>query len=81
MKPKVVDIRRIVKANIAYYMAFYDLNSDDMAAALGVHRTTFERKYKITDDTAFDTLELQRCADKCKCSIIDLLTPKGGTMQ
>lgn len=78
MKPKVVDIRRIVKSNMAYYMAFYDMSNEEAAAAMGMHRTTFDRKFKINDDTAFDTLELQRFANKCNCNIVDLVTPKGG---
>lgn len=72
-----VDIRRIVKANMAYYMAYYNLTNEDVATALGMHRTTFDRKFKITDDTAFDTLELQRFAAKCKCTVADLVTEKG----
>lgn len=72
-----VDIRRIVKANMAYYMAYYNLTNEDVATALGMHRTTFDRKFKITDDTAFDTLELQRFATKCKCTVADLVTEKG----
>lgn len=73
-----VDIRRIVKANMAYYMAYYNLTNEDVATALGMHRTTFDRKFKITDDTAFDALELQKFATKCKCTVADLVTPKEG---
>lgn len=73
---KAVDIRRIVNANISYYMQMFDLEQKDVAEVMGVSTATISRRMNLKDDMTFDVLELQRLATKCKCSVADLVTAK-----
>lgn len=71
-----VDIRRIINANISYYMNYYNMDSKDVAQVMGCSLSTISRRMNLKDDGAFDALQLQRFATKCKCTVADLVTPK-----
>lgn len=76
-----VDIRKIINANMSYYMNFYNLDPKDVAQIMGVSASTISRRMGLKDDGAFDALQLQRFASKCKCTVADLVTPKEGWQQ
>lgn len=71
-----VDIRKIVNDNIASYMKEYKLTENDLAEIIGTSYSTAHRRYNVLDDGAFNLLQLQRFATKCKCTVADLVTPK-----
>lgn len=73
---KRTDIRKTINGNIEYYKRICDLRSKDVAEIMGVSQATVSRRMNIKDDGAFDVLQLQRFAEKCKCSVVDLVTPK-----
>ena len=52
-------------------MTFYNLDPKDVAQIMGVSASTISRRMGLKDDGAFDALQLQRFATKCKCTVAD----------
>lgn len=71
-----IDIRKIINANISYYMNSCNLEPKDVAKIMGCSTSTINRRMNLRDDGAFDALQLQRFATKCKCTVADLVTAK-----
>ncbi len=74
---RAVDIRKIVNANIRYYMGLYNMKQNDVAQIMGLSPGTMSKRMTLKDDNTYDLLELNRFARKCKCTVADLVTPKG----
>lgn len=72
---KIIDIRKVVAANIEYFCRLNDMNMSDAAKAAGMAKATMS--HKLNGSAEFKLCELQFLARKFKCSVADLVTSKG----
>ena len=54
-----VDIRKIINANMSYYMNFYGLEPKDVAQIMGVSASTISRRMGLKDDGATSEIRNQ----------------------
>lgn len=70
---KTRDIRKVVNENIAKYMKREGLTREGICEKIGIHKTTWSRKFNCEGDSSFNLVELGLIARALKVTVVDLV--------